>query len=172
MDEDKEVSPQKRNGRPAQGLGSGRVVPRRGGDPCQHSCLTALSAREVYWTLQAAGMTGTFTQVAYARGHWQRPVWQGRFAGMPPPGSEDDSLLIVWLLLERRPPQTQSSQDSEASSEGALGLAHSASSVPASFYLFCRSLNASLSIGKAYMPCSIIGHCSRQDCMGQWQKQH
>ena len=106
---------------PAQGLGSGTLVPRRGGDPCQHSCFAALSAREVYWTLQAEGMTGTFTQVAYARGHWQRPVWQGRFAGMPPPGSEDDSLLIVWLLLERRPPQNQSSQDSEASSTGALG---------------------------------------------------
>jgi len=50
-------------------------------------------------------------QVAYARGHWQRPVWQGRFAGTVPAGCDDDSLVIAWLLLERRPPQNQSSHE-------------------------------------------------------------
>ena len=58
-------------------------------------------------------------QVAYARGHWQRPVWQGRFAGTVPAGSDDDSLVIVWLLLERRPSQNQRSKDSLEDTKGA-----------------------------------------------------
>ena len=53
-------------------------------------------------------------QVAYARGHWQRPVWQGRFAGMAPPGGDDDSLVIVWLLVERRLPSTSGAQQDTA----------------------------------------------------------
>lgn len=66
---------------------------------------------------------------------------------MPPPGSEDDSLFIVWLMLERRPPQSQCTEDPEASSKGALGLAHSASHVPASSRIFLQVLNALLSVG-------------------------
>ena len=53
-------------------------------------------------------------QVAYARGHWQRPVWQGRFAGMAPPGGDDDSLVIVWLLVERRLPSSSAAQQDKA----------------------------------------------------------
>ncbi len=58
-------------------------------------------------------------QIAYARGHWQRPVWQGRFAGTVPAGCDDDSLVIAWLLLERRPPQDQSSHESKEGDKGA-----------------------------------------------------
>ena len=62
-------------------------------------------------------------QVAYARGHWQRPVWQGRFAGMAPPGGDDDSLVIVWLLVERRLPSSSIAQQNtaEKSEPGACG---------------------------------------------------
>ena len=60
-----------------------------------------------------------YMQVAYARGHWQRPVWQGRFAGTVPAGSDDDSLVITWLLLERRPVQSPRSLDLEEDAKGA-----------------------------------------------------
>lgn len=53
-------------------------------------------------------------QIAHARGHWQRPVWQGRFAGMAPPGGDDDSLVIAWLLVERRLPSSPAAQQDEA----------------------------------------------------------
>lgn len=39
----------------------------------------------------------------YVRGHWQRPTWQGRFAGSGAAGAADDGLIIAWLLLERAP---------------------------------------------------------------------
>ena len=60
-----------------------------------------------------------YTQIAYARGHWQRPVWQGRFAGTVPAGSDDDSLVIAWLLLERRPAPSPRSQNPEEEAKGA-----------------------------------------------------
>ena len=43
-------------------------------------------------------------EVEYARGHWQRPTWQGRFAGSGGAGAAEDGLVIAWLLLERVPP--------------------------------------------------------------------
>lgn len=42
-------------------------------------------------------------QAEYVRGHWQRPTWQGRFAGSGAAGAADDGLVIAWLLLERAP---------------------------------------------------------------------
>ncbi|KAK9832062.1 hypothetical protein WJX81_003439 [Elliptochloris bilobata] len=42
--------------------------------------------------------------VEYVRGHWQRPTWQGRFAGGGAASAAEDGLVIAWLLLERAPP--------------------------------------------------------------------
>lgn len=67
-----------------------------------------------------ATVVSGYVQVAYARGNWQRPVWQGRFAGMVPAGSDDDSLVVVWLLLERLRPQAPNTQDSADADKGAL----------------------------------------------------
>lgn len=43
-------------------------------------------------------------QVEYVRGHWQRPTWQGRFAGGSSSSTPEDGLVIAWLMLERVPP--------------------------------------------------------------------
>jgi hypothetical protein len=48
-------------------------------------------------------------EVFFSRGHWQRPVWQGRFAGASNPGAEDDSLVVTWFLLEKPHPPAQPS---------------------------------------------------------------
>ena len=42
-------------------------------------------------------------QVAYSKGYWQRPTWQGRFAGQGPAQQlDEDGLVVAWALLERR----------------------------------------------------------------------
>ena len=59
-------------------------------------------------------------QVEYVRGHWQRPTWQGRFAGSGAAGAADDGLVVAWLLLERatEPGGASSAPPADA---GALG---------------------------------------------------